>query len=271
MNIIKKRSGKGYMEYFVETECSFCNKLILVNKSNIRLNKINVCNHDCKRLYHQRLKDPKSIEILNNKNNNFYYLIGMICADGYISYPGYSKASNGYFVGIELHQHDIDILTNIHNIFGGKLIKLKKGNCYKWSMSNKEFVIYLQNIGLTHKKSHTIDIADWFKLLTIDQKWNFIRGVFDGDGCISGNKKHWVSFICGCSEKFIDMIHTFCVSQNIKCYKHQKTTKNGTIYSSIINGKYIEYFMKCIYNNAVLCMIRKKEKYLEYKEIYDDN
>ena len=264
----KKWNGHRWI-YFTKKICDYCGKEIECDNSNIKPGKINVCDHNCKRLFKLKQKDFNGWNIINKLDSDeMVYFIGLLCSDGYIFYPHSSKSTRGYVVGIELLHKDYNLLKIIHDKFGGNLRCIKKDKMIKWSISYKEFVLYLINIGITPRKSYTLDVNKWFEKLSNKQKWHFMRGVFDGDGCISYIKtssSKYTSFICGCSINFLEMIKNFLIQQECHFNFYSKPCKNGKIYSCVFYREYIEKFLDSIYNNKNIYMKRKYELYKDYK------
>lgn len=116
---------------------------------------------------------------------NFCYLVGLICTDGHIQWPGCTKSSHMYRCLISQHKKEQKLLENIQKCFGGKIYKLTKSQMC-WSIGGKEFTEYLRDIvGITNNKSLSLNVKKWFDELSEENKKHFIRGVLDGDGSIS--------------------------------------------------------------------------------------
>ena len=88
--------------------------------------------------------------------------------------------------------------------------------------------------------------------------WDYIRGVFEGDGYIREKEIN----ITGASKDHITLIYEFVKNEGINCKLRQKTTpKNTIMYDFEINSKMeISKFVDKIYANADIFMNRKYHK-----------
>lgn len=132
-------------------------------------------------------------------SRDMFYIFGFICGDGYISHR------HGYLTAIELSIKDISILTKMASRVGVVPISISKrhtgnsaGKKYcKTSLYSKRIYNDLIKLGVTEIKSLTLR----FPNIPDEYLQDFVRGVFDSDGCISifdGGKD---CFIC-CSHSF---------------------------------------------------------------------
>ena len=265
----KRWNGKYWISY-IKTNCNECKKMIFVHTSNFKKNKKAFCTKQCQMDYYQKNEDPKGYNILNNTNDvNFYYLLGLICTDGYLAWPKCSKTQKSSYVEITLQQKDDYILYQIQDIFGGniKTVKRKKRKSVveytRWCLCGCKFVDYLRNtVGITSDKSHTLNVAPWFNALSDNYKRAFMRGVLDGDGCISIHKniKQYAQYTCAivsASDDFLNMIYEYfgghLSHQNVRFHGKQIIEKLTPIYDFDKNN---EIYIK-----------RKYNKFLEIKQI----
>jgi len=88
-------------------------------------------------------------------------------------------------------------------------------------------------MGVTHNKSLTLDVTNWFLTLSKEQQHAFIRGCWDGDGNITYKKETNLmqANICSGSLKFITMILNYLDYPNIKITER----KAGYIFKSMLN------------------------------------
>jgi len=264
----RKWTGK-YWVYYTKYNCDFCNKETTISKrtniNSINLRRCTFCSSDCKWQYYLRINDPKQFGIFDKINDNeFYYLIGLISADGYIKSPGSPKSSTGYACTIELQEKDFNLLEDIKNIFGGNIIHDKNKNSFIWSINNRKYIQFLKNeVGITNNKSLVIDVKEWFNKLLPIQKISFIRGLFDGDGSIWFTKRSntWGASISSGSEKMIDMLFDYFDSQNFNVKKSKKDIR--------FNGKSITEPLSTFLTNKELHLSRKYAKFIEMKEFYN--
>ena len=135
---------------------------------------------------------------------------------------------------------------------------------------NKEIYTSLNSLGITERKSITLKVN--FKL-----NWDFIRGVFDGDGCISlaNHDKSGVFSIVSGSLDFINQISDFFTEQNINCNvnpisRKDKTANTLYIISTSRKEELTKLYGK-LYSNKDLFLIRKEDKFNKIVKMFEIN
>lgn len=116
-------------------------------------------------------------------SHDMAYLLGFVCGDGYLSHR------HGYLMAIELALKDIEILTAMASRIGVvpiSIIERHTGNSAgkkycKTSLYSKQIYNDLSLLGITENKSLTLR----FPNVPDEYLQDFVRGVFDSDGCIS--------------------------------------------------------------------------------------
>jgi hypothetical protein len=185
------------------------------------------------------------------------YFLGFIVADGSV---------NEFRLNIS--QKEPDILYEFE-----KFIKLKDGvrkhtkrNIHFLNLTSSKLITDLNNLGIYQNKTMIVKYPDIPKEL----EHHFMRGVFDGDGCISIHKRREDSRdttdrgqvnICSGSrdfiEKYVERLNEICeITKNkIRCPK-------GT-YSVIDWGSFsdIEKFYDFFYKDATVYLERKKKTF----------
>lgn len=119
------------------------------------------------------------------------------------------------------------------------------------SFRNKEVVNFLSTLGFN--KNKTFEFVPNFEIT-----WDYIRGVFEGDGYIREREIN----ITGASKEHLECIYNFVKNQGINCKLRQKITPNNTVmYDFEINSKIeISKFVDNIYADADIFMDRKYRK-----------
>lgn len=200
-------------------------------------------------------------------SENAAYILGFIYADGCI----YDNKIN-----IRLNSKDENILQSICNIIYPNQNRplyrgiTKEGHSYTGLLiSNKAMVKLFKNYGCHEKKSLTIKFPTNLPTEVIS---HFLRGYFDGDGCINIRKNKQSSSIN------IIASHEFCKYLSIYLSEKLKINArhiNHSFCSSIsvvkIDGhRQVKKFLDYIYKDASIYLIRKYERYLELNSLINN-
>lgn len=209
-------------------------------------------------------------------NENFFsnidtqdkaYILGLFFADGCV----HSKRNA---VSLGLQEIDKNILEQITKClvignknlrFANNIIKNHKNvvsrkNTYTFEINNEKIKDDLIRLGCTPKKSFTL------KFPNIDEKLqnHFIRGYFDGDGCMWVSKKNKVDCV-------FSILGTFEFLETVQNILYTKCGLNKTKIqkqSSIFRLQYgrkksCDKFKDYIYRDANMFLRRKYDKFLE--------
>ena len=238
--------------------CLNCHKEFFVTSKN---KQKKFCCHSCANGYNQRKKFTEDESIYNNGFNYFNtYVFGLILSDGCLSYCKHSKR-----LRITLTLNDFDVIKKIHDIWTPKksIYKYKKSNSI---VSNNSFDIkFLMKYGLTERKSSTV------KMPNIPKKYfgSFLRGIFDGDGCVYINKtfynnKMFLYVNCSITSGsliFLEQLNKI-LEQDYKIQSKIYKDSRSECWNLRIRAKeYVEKFFNLIYQDDGLCLLRKKEKF----------
>ena len=182
-------------------------------------------------------------------NSNVQYWLGWLATDGYISH-----SENR--ITLSLSIKDIDVIEKFRDFISPNLtihhsIHHKEFEMVFVSFRNKEIVDFLSTLGFNNNK--TFEFVPNFEIT-----WDYIRGVFEGDGYIREKEIN----ITGASKKHIELVYNFVKNQGIDCKLRQKLTpKNTVMYDFEIHSKIeISKFVDKIYANADIFMDRKYRK-----------
>lgn len=232
------------------------------------------------------------IEIINKQNRSKFneyifdsidteekaYWLGFIFADGYISSSPMRKNTKSiYQFELSLGLKDLNHLEKFRNF-----VKYEKPlivDCYRcrFTVANKHFWETLNNYGCTPKKSLTLQ----FPNIPEELVRHFIRGYFDGDGCITRHVN--VNTV----SPHIEVLGTKNVLENIIKYsntepkiKHDQRHSEETFFLSWNKEQGIK-FINYLYNNCSVYLDRKYELYQffrngsrsvkEFTELLSDN
>lgn len=217
------------------------------------------------------------------KNQDFFeiidseikaYLLGYIVADGCISIE--PKKRNGIIYSyskrlsfnssiddkevIELLKDNISPNSTIKE-FNNSSKTIVRKNQLNLRFSSSKIVDDLIKLNITPNKTYNSSFIFPFELLTNENKIHFIRGFFDGDGCIS---KSDISFV-STSELFLNQILEILLD-NLPTIKYRfyeiegKTIKYYKLH--INNGKNTRgKIYNLFYNNSNYYLTRKKLKF----------
>ena len=209
-------------------------------------------------------------DFFDNWSSDMAYILGFIMADGNIRHKDYCKFQ-GYAVAINLQLKDKAILDFIKD----KIDTNATVNVYKWLGSDS---IYREQCSLVITSRYIVE-----KLITLgviprktgkesfpnmpkEFERDFIRGYFDGDGCImittqtcKGKKYPVYMFKITCANKeFLEVI-----KDKIKYIKNNVRYHGGNCYIiETRNKKDILQIRDYIYyNDSVFSLQRKKDKF----------
>lgn len=233
-------SGKSSLEISKRFGCSSPTVLSELKKSNQIIRK----SYDCKRIY---TINENYFESVNTQNKA--YFLGLLYADGNVSE---FKTS----VCLILKNEDSYLIKLFNQDIGSnKPTNLVKEKYTKLEINSEKFKLDLIKLGCSFRKTHILEFPSE-KIVSSDLIWHFIRGYFDGDGCIYTKNRFLVN-ICG-TYNFLNSLKTFLQGFDIKC----SVGKMKSVYQlQITNKKDFMKFFKNLYNDSNVSMTRKKKKY----------
>jgi hypothetical protein len=201
------------------------------------------------------------------------YWLGFLYADGNVSKTNRTRLS--------LAEQDKEIIEKFSIfIFGqirAKYYKQPKGkkgqNLFYVDVCNKHIATKLTELGCPPKKTFILTFPEWLDKSLYS---HFIRGYFDGDGCLSNYKEARKNSIKPYHRSDVSILSTkeFLVSlqsvfQTIEINsfisKRYKNRKNNNFNLRIRGNRQIEKLMSYLYKDANIFLTRKYNKYLELK------
>jgi len=214
----------------------------------------------------ERLRLRRKVDVPRLKvNENYFkkwsskmaYILGFIFADGGIVKVTHNGASDK--LGFGQHKRDIDILKKIKQELSAEQALSVSGNYVHFTIYSQKIVNDLKKLGVSYRKSSQIARV---KIPKIPKKYlrDFIRGIVDGDGGISFDKREYPALsICGRKEIITFIRNHFLSKFNIYS-KIAQQKKNG----KLMNLFYICYrtnsaktLINYLYQNADLYLERK--------------
>lgn len=209
------------------------------------------------------------------------YWLGFIYADGWVTV---NPNTNSGHVGIQLQKNDANHLKKFNkDINGNYPIAFGEKACTISSNPEKltpycRIRIYSINMvndlithGVNSNKSYDITFPDIQENLIK----HFIRGFFDGDGCVrsrtrklsSGKTKQYPVCDISCHEKsFLESIRSHIYSKGINSYIYPDGT-NFRLYLSGLDDNI--NFLDYIYKDSIVYLDRKYKRYQEIKNYID--
>lgn len=193
---------------------------------------------------------------------NKAYILGLLYADGCNYLPQHR-------VKIELQEKDKDILDKINNEIGSnkplvlnKLSDKNKNwqNTYRLDITNKHISETLNASGMVQRKSLVLLFPDW---LDSSLYPHFIRGYFDGDGCL---QKYFLTIAS--TKEFCEKLSNICedvlqIQTTISNLSYNPQSNTKILYITGINK--MQVFLDYIYKDAELYI---KRKYDAYKNVH---
>lgn len=193
------------------------------------------------------------------------YWLGFLFADGAIT-----KHNASYGIELSLKIEDKDHVEKFAKAIGKQYVNNNSTYRSRCIVGSKHMFNVLCSYGCTTKKSLTLKFPDTniFKDKSLIR--HFIRGYFDGDGCISfGNKEHTTASlnILG-TEDFLNGIQKEYGTSK-KYHLNNKMNEITKVIS--FDGKNAYRFAKYLYENSTIYLDRKYERYKQYCRLYEES
>lgn len=233
--------------------CEYCKKEFETQRGNQKF-----CSKSCgcKNRY-----TPDNSIFENGLNETNAYILGFIYADGCLYYSKHTKRFR-----ITISSKDEELMKRIHSLMTPKKKLYKDGNNFQVVTSNEIDINFIKRLGVSERKTYNLSFPK------INKKYysHFIRGFFDGDGCVYNsktydkNKEYNYKYISiGCINKeFLENIQDILKSENIYSIINVDKRKTTPFYLLEIKRKNDTIrFSKYIYNNATIYLERKKDKF----------
>lgn len=206
------------------------------------------------------------------------YWLGFLTADGWINK---NDKNNAGVTGIELQYGDINHLKKFNKSIGGNYqITDRWRSCTLSSDQNKKnhmcciriFSLTMYNslikIGFSNNKSYDFHVPN----LPCHLINHYIRGYFDGDGCLCFTNKSFNINFTTASKILNDDVANILKSENFNYSERSYISDFGTtMYRLDIYRQQDKInFLDWIYEDANIYLDRKYKKYLKVKNKYGD-
>lgn len=207
------------------------------------------------------MKYKGELSIIDNAEKA--YLLGLIIADGCLFY---NKTSGAYQTKIKLKKSDGYLLNKIHKLFPFfteprlETRSDKKDSYYIYKYS-KELFMDLQKHGVFERKSYENADKVFLTPLSDTLFFDFLRGLFDGDGTITQSKKGHIRIeVIGKNEKLFKEIQERLLTLDIKSSIYYRKDKEYYMLR-ISNKKYVQKFVENLNTGGKLYLNRKFKPY----------
>ena len=197
-----------------------------------------------------------NINYFKNENPRMAYVLGFLAADGSVSLKE-------NVLKITLSQKDRELLEQIKKEleYTGEIkdaITSKGFDISTLRITCREYKQDLQKYNIVPQKTYTFS----FPTILNEKYWiDFIRGYWDGDGtiCTSGKEAIRAS-LCGYKKDFLEFVLSY-LEKKYQIPKVAIRQRNNTYYFQYSNNSTILLYKALYYENNVMCMKRKKEKF----------
>lgn len=251
-----------------------CNKedveqLLLTHTHQQIADKYNITLHQFRGFLRTQIQHPSKghridESLINENLPMFWYLIGLITTDGHVSNKGNT---------ISIFQKDAVFLNKLKQYFKSKgTLNRKRGGLYTLYLTSPKLKTFLEKNGFNSDKRYNVP----FLKCSQNCLQYYLRGLFDGDGCIfynytSGTLKNRTLQITSGSKNIVDGIVNNYNIINWKVQEKISTAGNKywdifastkedivTIGDYIYSGDFVEY-----------CLQRKFVQFTKFKKLLE--
>ncbi|HLD98523.1 MAG TPA: LAGLIDADG family homing endonuclease [Candidatus Nanoarchaeia archaeon] len=211
----------------------------------------------------RRFQNPQIPDVLSNE---VYYLLGLLCTDGHIQFRK-NECKYRLILFTSYNEEKEMIIKLIKNIFDynasvrEKLYGFSNRPNYEVYISSKKVCEFFNNLGVPYgNKSTSLRVPKVLFHLNKDKTFNFLRGVFDGDGSIIFSSINQTFKISSGSQKFIEDMHKLMSKLNIN--SSRITHERDNIWELKLNKeKEIKKLYNLLYLDSKFYYPRKKLKW----------
>lgn len=197
---------------------------------------------------------------------SFYYFLGLVTTDGHIQYNRDKTWYNTSLYTSEREEVNL-ILNLIKNLFDYNSSVRKRKTCfsrrpnYQINISSKNVCEFLHKTGIPYgAKSYTIRLPLLVQNCSEGDFWHYLRGVFDGDGCIIFSGYNNTFKISSGSLKFIEDIKNKFENYGIYSSKMSQQKKNVWELKVCTKADIVKLY-NFLYKNAEFYYPRKRRKW----------
>ena len=221
-----------------------------------------------RQLHHTKIRkyelNEQFFDVINTEEHA--YFLGILYADG-------CNSLDKGEITLRLQENDLEILKRLNIVIGhskpiGFIPKKseKHKNLRRLTINSKKMSNRLNDLGMMQNKTFKLEYPKW---MPENLHNHFIRGYFDGDGCVTFNKinKQLSISFTGTENMMIGiqdiLIRRLSFSKTKLSIRHPERNHNIRSLSYFGNGNSIKFY-DFIYDDATIFMRRKKNKFNEY-------
>lgn len=192
------------------------------------------------------------------------YFLGFIFADGYVN-------EKNNIVDITIHNKDREILDKLVLCLypDGRPLKTIREKYIRLVINSKKIINDLVKHGCMQAKTFKLV----FPKIPIKFEKDFIRGYFDGDGCVYISKHQTLNISIIGTIKLLNSIKEILIKNcNIRDTKYDDRypNKNNNIRALRYGGNIIiNRIYHYLYDDSTICLKRKRNKFLDILETKD--
>ena len=215
--------------------------------------------------FHNELKFDNTVFDVIDTEEKAYWL-GFLYADGYISTD---RAS----IELSLMGSDSGHLEKFRNFLQYKTsIKMGIATCKgkqfsrcRLNLVNEHFHNRLITLGCMPKKSLQLSFPDTSIFANEDLVFPFIRGYFDGDGCVTHTANNELEMIIVGTKEMMNGIKLWCPNIFGWAMHKDKRHPDSNTYTLVCTCHKATTFGHLLYDNATIYLQRKYDKFNELK------
>jgi hypothetical protein len=247
--------GRPKKSIDIEKTCEHCGDKFNVTEWEARRRDRKFCGLGC---YYDHQTSLVDEAFFDEPNQQMAYVLGLIVTDGCII----KRKSGREFVSIKSIDRQVlekvnEMMKSEYGIYecgisdGGNMV-------YRIDFASDKIVAGVKKWGVTARKTFTAVFPQLPRQFHAD----FIRGVFDGDGCISRWQDKgggWTAEMCLLgTKKLLTPIKKFLgIGNKVHPYKRIFKVRTASL------GNLSECYEKMYYADTVPCLERKKNKFQE--------
>ncbi|MEK6833720.1 MAG: LAGLIDADG family homing endonuclease [Nanoarchaeota archaeon] len=186
------------------------------------------------------------------------YWLGFLWADGYLN-----KVSLNLTLSIKDKEHLKKFLISLKTNRPLQEYNYSYADIVRVNVPNKKIIQDLRNLDFLNRKG--------FPKISINLTNHFLRGVFDGDGCIRLTKNNDAYFSLMAEKEFLEFIQKnifskININQNTKLKKRHKDSKSNVLAIELGGRDNIKKLYDYLYKNSTIFLERKKKIFEEIEK-----